>query len=326
MSDEETILDVFSIGNALVDVIVESDEEHIKKLDLTKGGHVFVDEKRAKKIIEALNEKNPKILPGGAAANVISTLSFLGKKTAYTGVVGSDEYGQKFIDTFTEDGIRTNIKKVRDHSGYAITIITPDKDRSFATYLGASNKLEEKDIDFETLKKSRLVLIEGFQFYDTKLRDLLINVAKVAKKNKKTVVFDLSSHDLVTQSLPELKSFVKNYVDILFANQEEATAYTNLEPDKAITEINKDVEVVIVKLGENGSMIKTKGEFYEVAAKRVIVADTDGAGDAYTAGFLNEYLNEKTLLESAEFATHTAALAVTKHGARINKEELKKLV
>ena len=309
--------DVFATGNALMDLILDSDGTHIAVLKMHKGGIIFLDDENAKEIIPKILNENPAIIPGGAAANVISMLAHLGSKTFFSGKVGSDYLGTQYKSMLEKEGTKTSIAIDEVHTGTAITIITPDRERSFAVYLGSAPKISKDDIDFESIIKSKAVHIEGFQFYDKNLRSLMIEIAKTAKKNDCLISFDLSSFDLVKQYKEEVEHFIKEYVDILFANEIEAESYTGKNPDESVEIFSKLVDVAIVKIGEEGSLIKSKGEFYRVKSHPVDVIDTNGAGDAYAGAFLHAYIRGKSIIECGNLASYAASKVVSVKGARL---------
>ena len=321
--------DIFSIGNALVDLIIQSSEKKLEKFGMHKGGIIFLEEKKAKDMIDFILKDEPQIIPGGSSANVISMANNLGSKTFYGGKVGNDILGEQFEEVLKKEGIETRIEKDNLHTGTAITAITPDKERSFAVYLGASTRLKEENIDFEALKESKLIHIEGYQFYDKNLRNLILKIAKIAKENNVMISFDFSSYDLVEQHRSELKFFIEEYVDIIFANEEEAESYTGKNPDESVEEFSKIVKIAIVKIGEEGSLIKTKGEFYKINGVKTDIIDTNGAGDAYAGAFLHSYVQEKSISECGNLASFAAAKIVSSSGARLQtsiKEEIAKIL
>ena len=207
--------DVFSVGNALVDLIINSTEEEFQALGIHTGGLIFLNDNKAKKVIASVLEQKPVIVPGGSAANVISMLANLGSKSFYSGKVGDDFLGEEFENVLKKEGILTNITKDNTHTGTAVTFITPDKERSFAVYLGASINIKESDIDQNVLKNSKIMHIEGYQFYDKKLREMILSLAKIAKENNTLISFDLSSYDLVKENNKSVTKFIKEYVNIL---------------------------------------------------------------------------------------------------------------
>lgn len=318
--------DIFACGNAIVDIIIKGDDKLLEEFSMKKSGIIFLNEKKAIEILEKLkNHKNEKIR-GGATANVVDTMSLLGLKTFYNGKVSNDELGKFFENELKDSKVNLNLLKGKLPTGYAITIITKDNERSFAVYLGSANRIKKDEIDIEKINKSKLLLIEGFQFYDNNLRSIMVNTAKHAKENQIKICFDLSSFNLVEDNLNSVKNFVREYVDILFCNEIEAYKFTGLEEsEKALDEISRLVEIAVVKLGEKGSIIKTQGEYFQIDAIKTKVKDVNGAGDAYAAGFLFGYLKNKSIFDSGSIATKLGSLAVSIKGAKLTKELIKKI-
>jgi len=311
--------DVTGIGNPLLDLTLEVEEELLGELGLKKGSMQLIDANQAKKINTKIKGYEVKTTPGGGAANVLAGISSMGGKTILLGKIGSDQYGQTYSSETKRIG---TIPKLNKHesakTGYAITFITPDGERTFATHLGAALHFNIKDIDKDAIKQSKILHIDSYKIEDCKLKNTINYALNIAKKNQTKVSVDLSDGELVKRNLKYLREFVKNNVDIIFANETEAEVFTGQKELAALNQLSKICDIAVVKLGEKGSLIKNNRRVYRVPVCKVKVKNTNGAGDAYAAGILYGLTNGIPMEKIGPMASRFASLVVTKESARIN--------
>jgi sugar/nucleoside kinase (ribokinase family) len=275
---------ILGIGNALVDVIVKlQDERLLKEFSLPKGSMQLVDKTLAAKVDDATTGMDIKLTSGGSAANTIHGLAKLGVSAGYIGKTGNDHHGSFFIEDMQSSGIETYIQFGSTDTGRAITLVTPDSERTFATYLGSAVELTPSDIDESVFHRFSLVHTEGYLVQNN---DLVEEIFKTAKKCGLMISLDLSSYNVVEANLHFLKKMTEKYVDILFANEDEAKSFTGEGPEKAARDISLLCKTAVVKTGKNGSIIRRGKEEYRIGAIRANSIDTTGAGDLYAAGFL----------------------------------------
>lgn len=275
---------VLGIGNALVDVIVRLiDENLLSEFSLPKGSMQLVDNTTAGKIDYATTGFDIKLTSGGSSANTIHGLAKLGIQTGYIGKTGNDQHGSFFREDMKNAGIETHITPGSTDTGRAITLVTPDSERTFATYLGSSVELTSSDLDEVIFKRYSIVHAEGYLVQN---HALVEDIFKLAKKCGLLVSLDLSSYNVVEANLEFLKEMTEKYVDIVFANEEEARSFTGENPEKAVKDISLMCDIAVVKTGKSGSIIRTKGNEYNIGIIKANSIDTTGAGDLYAAGFL----------------------------------------
>jgi len=320
--------DVYGIGSALMDFLIEADEELLSQFNLKKGNMHLIDEQQSIDFMKRIKEYNMKIAPGGSSANTLAGISLLGGKVVFCGKVGDDEQGYLYEKKTCNDNTKSNIAKGSCITGHTITFITPDSERTFATHLGAAMELKKEDLFEEDIKASKILHIEGYQLEDPNLRSTTLHAMEIAKANGTKISIDLADPGLVERNKEDLKKIVADYADIVFANEEEAKAFTGLEPEEALKSISDMSEIAIVKLGKLGSWIKRGQEKAFVDAYKVDAIDTTGAGDMFAAGFLYGLCNEMDLEKSGKIGSYIASKVVSQIGARldeISKEELDKL-
>ena len=263
---------------------------------------------------------------GGSAANTIHGLANLGAATGYIGKVGNDEFGEFFSNDMKANGIEPFMLKSNTDTGMAVALISPDSERTFATYLGAAVELTDKDLKSDQFKNYKYLHIEGYLVQN---HDLMLKAAKLAKENNLKISIDMASFNVVEDNLEFLKDYVNNYVDIIFANEEEAKAFTGKEPEEALNEIAEQCEIAVVKIGSKGSMVKSDGKTYQVAPFKANSIDTTGAGDLYASGFLYGLVNNLTLDKCGSIGSLCASKVIEVIGSKMSNDiwnEIKKSI
>ncbi len=274
---------VLGIGNALVDVIsVLKDDSMLEQFGLPRGSMTLVDANQSKTIYNATFSEESELATGGSVANSMRSLANMGGSAGYLGKIGRDNLGELFQNDFEKAGVRTHMIFSESDTGRVMGLVSPDSERTMATYLGAAAEMVPAEITSDIFKGYEYVYIEGYLVFN---HALIQACADAAKEAGVKIALDLSSFNVVEANLDFLKNLIKDYVDILFANEEEAKSFTGMEPEEALHEISKDCEITIVKVGKKGSMIKTGDEVVRVGVIPAKAIDTTGAGDAYAAGF-----------------------------------------
>ena len=314
---------VLGIGNALVDALNKlKSDDLLKELGLPKGSMQLVDAKTSAIIQEKSKNLEQEMASGGSAANTIHGLANLGVETAFIGTVGDDEIGNFFIKDMKKSGIKPLLNISETASGLANAMISPDGERTFGTFLGAAIELSPDDLKPEQFKDYDILHVEGYLVQN---HDLLERILQIAKEQGLEISLDLASYNVVEDNLTFLKKMVEQYVDIVFANEEEAKAFTGKEPEDALNTIAEVAKVAIVKVGSKGSMIKIDNQIANVGVESTKVVDTTGAGDLYAAGFLFGYVNNLSPKKSGEIGAMLAAKVIADYGAKISDDDWKEI-
>lgn len=275
---------VLGIGNALVDIMTILEEEEIlQHFNLQKGSMQLVDSDFSAKVIDHTKHLKKELSSGGSAANTIHGLANLGVPASFIGKTGLDSYGRFFADDMTRIGIVPLLFNGKAATGCAIALISPDSERTFATHLGAAIELSAEDLNPELFHGFDYFYIEGYLVQN---RELIEMALRIAKQHDVKVCLDLASFNVVEQNLEFLNDIVMNYVDIVFANEEEAKAFTGKSPEEAVKIIAKMCDIAVVKTGAKGSLIMQGDKLYRIDPIQCECSDTTGAGDAYSAGFI----------------------------------------
>ena len=307
---------ILGMGNALTDILaLLPDESLLEKFHLPHGSMQHVDAKTADTIWRDLKPLGVQYVAGGSAANTITGTAVLGMPSGFVGKVGDDELGSLFYADQHRNGIKSCLLKGEHASGRAMVFVTgPDADRTFAVYLGAALELGPDDLIPEMFHGYDYFHIEGYLVQN---HELILKAVQMAKEEGLKVALDLASYNVVEDNLAFLNKIIASYVDIVFANEEEAKALTGLQPAEALESIAAQVEIAIVKIGEHGAMAIRGNERVLVPAVEANCIDTTGAGDLFAAGFIYGMSVGRSLVDCARYGTITAGKVIEVIGPKM---------
>lgn len=310
---------VLGVGSALIDIVsILENDLILEQFGLPRGSMTLVDAQLSRKIYEATYSEKSELTSGGSAANTMRTLASLGGHGGYLGKIGKDSFGEKFKNDFERKGINTHLKYSTTDTGKVMALVSPDSERTMATYLGAAAELQPEDFTLELFENYQYLYIEGYLVFNHKLIQTGVEMAK--QKGLK-VAIDLASFNVVEANLEFLKNLVRNYVDIVFANEEEAKSFTGKEPAEALHELAEMCELAVVKIGKKGSFIKKAGKVIEVESIEANAIDTTGAGDSYAAGFLYGLTNNYDLETCGKIASLISGKVVEVMGPNLPDQQ-----
>jgi sugar/nucleoside kinase (ribokinase family) len=201
-------------------------------------------------------------------------------------------------------------------------LVSPDSERTFATYLGAAVEISAEDLKIEQFQGYDYFHIEGYLVQNYELIERAVVLAKEAGCK---VSIDLASFNVVEANLDFLKRITEQYVDIVFANEEEAKSFTGKEPEEALHQIAEIADYAIVKIGSKGSMVKHDGKVYNAGVIKANSIDTTGAGDLYASGFLYGMIKGYSLDRCAEIGAITAGNIIEVIGAKMDDSRWEKI-
>jgi sugar/nucleoside kinase (ribokinase family) len=321
-----TKYDVTGVGNAIVDILAQVDDSFLQKHGLAKSSMTLVDEQRAHSLYKDMPPAIEK--SGGSAANTMAGIASFGGKAAFIGKVKDDELGEIFTHDLRSIGVHYNTKPAPQGVSTAkcLISITPDAERTMATYLGATREIHIVDIDEDVVANSKVTYLEGYLWDEPHAKNAMRRAAEIAKHNGRKVALSLSDAFCVDRHREGFLELIKN-VDIVFSNEAEIKGLFEVDDfDAAIAKARELAEIVIVTRGAKGSVI-LNGDITEeilLPSGRIKVVDTTGAGDLYASGFLYGYTQGFDLAECGRLATVAASEVIQHVGAR-PEESLAKL-
>ena len=307
---------ILGIGNAIIDVICKVDDSFINQNNLTKGTmKLFFDENEFKKLLTDL--KIEKTVSGGSVANSIVGISQLGDKVGFVGKISDDDFGEKYEQGLNNENIHYfyHKKKEKLPTGTCLILVTPDSERTMCTFLGIAGKINENDIDVNTIKKSEIIFLEGYLWDKGDPKSAFDKAIKNANK----VAMTLSDQFCVDRHKKQFLNLVKNKLDITFANEQEIMSLINAKHFAEVIEFAKQLDkLVIITRGEKGSIAVNGDEIIECGIqKNLKIVDLTGAGDLFAAGFLHGHINQLSIKKCLEKGTELSSKIIQKIGARL---------
>ncbi len=316
---------VLGMGNALVDVLVRlENDEILERLGFARGSMTLIDKEKLDAILEMIKDMDQVRSTGGSAANTINGLARFGTPTGYIGKTGEDEFGEFFSSDLAANEIRGHLFNGTQGTGTCVSMISPDSERTMATYLGAAVELDASDLSVELFQGYDYFHIEGYLVQN---RDLITQAVKYAKEAGNEIAIDLSSFNVVEDNLDFLEPLISENIDIIFANEEEARAFTGLDdPEKAIVKIAEKCKIAVVKIGSRGSLIMDNSkELIRIPVIEAVPIDTTGAGDLYQSGFFFGLSNDYSLEVCGRLGAVTAGNVVEIIGAKMDDARWEKI-
>jgi sugar/nucleoside kinase (ribokinase family) len=309
------------MGNALTDMLVNlRSDEVLERFGLARGSMTLVGSDLQKEISRSVAGLPYSLSLGGSAGNTIRALARLGARTGFVGKVGRDSTGDFYEAALGNLDIEPFVFRGTEHSGRCVALISPDGERTLVTFLGAALELSAGEVSPGIFKGYDCLYLEGYLVQN---HDLILAAAATARAAGLRVAIDLASFNVVEENREFLHSLVADHIDILFANEAEAEAFTGeTEPVNALQAISEMTDLAIVKTGMNGALIKQGPEVVHVgimkAARRV---DTTGAGDFYAAGFMYGLTEGLSLRQCGTIGAITAGKVIEVVGTTFGDEE-----
>jgi len=310
--------DVVGIGNAIVDVLVHADEGFLERHGLVKGTMSLVDAASAEALYAAAGAGVE--VSGGSAANTIAGLAALGGRTAFVGKVRNDQLGTVFGHDIRASGVHfaTPPGDAGAATARCLVLVTPDAQRTMATYLGACVDLGPDDLDEDLVAASAVTYLEGYLWDPPGAKEAFRKAWRISHGNGHRVALSLSDPFCVDRHREEFLGLIAEHVDILFANEAEITSlYGVADFDAALQRVRGHCDIAALTRSEKGSVIVAGDEVHVVDAEPVAdVVDTTGAGDLYAAGFLYGLSQGWDLARAARLGALAAAEVIGHLGAR----------
>ena len=310
---------ILGIGNAIVDVFAQVEENFLKENNLIKSSMKLINEEEFVKLKQKI--KIEKTLAGGSVANSMAGISYLNGDASFIGKINSDEFGELYKKSLEDIDVKFiyNPKKELMPTGTCIILITPDSERTMCTYLGISSQLAANDLNEKNIVDKELIFLEGY-LWDKGLSEKMFRQAiNFAKKNKVKIAMTLSDIFCVTRHKVDFYNLLKNDLDVLIGNENEINELTgNKNLSNSINQLILLNKLIIVTRSEKGSLAIDNNIIIDCDSIQVNkVIDVTGAGDLFAAGFLKEYIEKSEIKKCLTTGSLMASKIIQKIGARI---------
>ncbi len=315
----EAKYDVLGIGNAIFDVLVQTDEGFLGRHGMTKGGMALIDEARALSIYRDMGPATE--MSGGSAANTIVGIANLGARAAYVGKVRDDQIGRLYTHDIRAAQVAFETAPASDGpaTGCCYILVTPDGERTMNTYLGAAQELMPGDIDAAQVAASAIVYLEGYLWDPKNAKEAFVKASTIAHGAGRQVALTLSDSFCVDRYRDEFLDLMrKGTVDLVFANEAELhSLYQTSDFDTALKQFRADTRLGVVTRSEKGCVVASKDGVTAVGAFPIDkIVDTTGAGDLFAAGFLFGLVRGTTHENAGRLGALAAAEVIQHIGAR----------
>jgi sugar/nucleoside kinase (ribokinase family) len=321
-------IDVLAVGNAIVDIFGQCDDNFLAAHNIEKGVMKLLDSATSARLYAALSSlAKPQLISGGSAANTAVGVVNFGGTANFVGRVHDDDLGAAFRHDIIAAGVGFFNPPARNGSPTAssIILVTPDAERSMNTCLGASVEFELADLELANAKVAKFIYLEGYLFDAPNGPAIFEEAARLAHLHGAKVALSLSDPWCAERHRVALRDFAANHVSTLFGNEDEVASLYQCEPNDAIAASLGTIDEVVVTRGPKGAFVGAKANSYEIPAMpQGAVIDTTGAGDLFAAGYLFGRTNGFDLLQAGRLASLAAGEVISHIGAR-PKTNLKEL-
>jgi sugar/nucleoside kinase (ribokinase family) len=320
MTHSSKRFDVTCIGNAIVDVLAQADDQLLVRHNLPKGAMNLIDAETAERLYSIMG---PGIeASGGSAGNTASGIAMMGGRVAYIGKVADDQLGKVFTHDIRAAGVTYTTEPLTGGlpTARSLIFVTPDAQRTMQTFLGACTQLGPEDVQMDYIASSKVVYLEGYLWDMERAKTAMRDAAIKAQAEGVKVSLTLSDAFCVARFRDEFLELAEKYVDILFANESEILSlYQTDNFDDALQQVRKHCEIAALTRSEKGSVVVNGDEVHVIdSVPGVKVVDTTGAGDAYAAGFLYGYTQGHDLATSGRLGSAMAAEVISHYGPRVS--------
>jgi sugar/nucleoside kinase (ribokinase family) len=321
--------DVFGVGNAIVDIVTEVDDDFFVKNNVEKGVMTLVDEKRQLHLMNVIDMKQSKISGGGSAGNTVVAISQFGGKSFYSCLVARDELGRFFLDDLRRHGVETNLKLEdcpEGHSGRCLVMTSPDAQRTMNTFLGVSSFLSPEHLSETAIRNSKYVYLEGYLVASPKGLEAMKEAKKIAERSKIGVALTFSDPSMVKYFSPQMTEIVGASVDLLFCNDEEAMIFTGTNSLlEAREKLKQTAKRFVITRGANGALVFDGDTFISIEPYPAKAVDSNGAGDLFAGAFLYGITHGHGYAASGKLASLASSHVVRQWGPRLTREHVQNI-
>ncbi|MAX67846.1 MAG: adenosine kinase [Halobacteriovoraceae bacterium] len=325
--------DVYGIGNALVDMEFEVNDDFFTKNSIEKGTMTLVEEERQAELISALESHKTSEIKrqcGGSAANTIIAVSQFGGKSFYSFKIANDDTGSFYLNDISENGVDTkntleNLPQGK--TGKCMVMVTPDAERTMNTFLGITATLDKDQIDEKALENSKWLYVEGYLVASPTGHTAALEAVRLAKQAGVKTSLTMSDPNMVKFFKENMQEIIGDGLDLIFCNEHEVRDFTGKTSlNEAREELKKYAKTFVITLGKNGAMIWDGTMFIDIEPHAVQAIDSNGAGDMYAGAFLYGITNGMSYAGAGSLASLASSKLVEQFGPRLSWREAKDIL
>ncbi len=317
--------DVYGIGNALVDIVTEVDNDFFLKNEIEKGVMTLVDENRQHHLMKVIDMKRSQMACGGSAGNTVIAVNQFGGKSFYSFLVAKDELGKFFLSDLKRNGVEStwSYEQLPEGiTGKCLVMTTPDADRTMNTFLGVSSLLSPEHINEEAIKDAAFIYLEGYLTPSPNGLEAMKEAKKIAEKHKVSTALTLSDPNMVKYFSKQFEEVIGASVDLLFCNEEEALTLCGTDDiNVAKQQLKKIAKRFAITQGANGALIFDGDTFINIEPYKTHAIDTNGAGDMFAGAFLYGITHGHSYAEAGKIASLASSKVVSQSGPRLEAQQ-----
>ncbi len=276
------------IGNAVVDVISQSDDSFLEHMGIEKGIMQLIERDRGEVLYAAMNERVQ--TPGGSVANTIAGAGALGLEAAFIGRVHDDALGHFYAKAMQDDGVdfvNSPVAGGELPTSRSMIFVSPDGERSMNTYLGISSEVSSDDVPVEVAGSAQIMFLEGYLFDKDKGKTAFMEAAQDCRKGGGKPGISLSDPFCVERHRADFLRLIENELEFVIGNEDEVKSLFETENlDEAIEKLSAICPLVVCTRSGDGVSVVTQDGRINVPVETVVPVDATGAGDQFAAGFL----------------------------------------
>ncbi len=327
------MISVYGICNPLLDFIAHEDHGLVESMNTRPGTMNLIDREGMERLLQRI--RGYRNTPGGSGANTIRGIAWLNRggellPPLFCGAVGRDAFGDRYVELMGSMGVRTCMNRKESPSGRSVIIVTPDRERTMFTYLGACREFTEADVDFDLLRGSCLLHVTGYMWDTDSQKGAVRAAVEAARAARIMVSLDLADPFVVERNRDDFLSWIPGRVDLLFGNREELSLLVGSSPpacgggadggDEEILRRGAELaRTVVLKVGRDGCLVLKDGEVVRSPGYPVEAVDSTGAGDSFASGFLYGLLRGRDLARCARLANRLASCIVSIEGCNYDQ-------
>ena len=317
---------IFGIGNPLIDVVINVEDNDLKNLGVDKGIMHLVDENRRKEIMSYFKNMSPIYHPGGSAPNTLVACAGLEITGVISGKIGNDKFGEIYKSQVEKYGITSRLVIGDGPTGSSIILVTPDGERTMNTHLGMCQDFSIADIDESLLTKADIFYFTGYMWDTDSQKSAIKHALSIAKENRIKVIFDVADPFAVQRYRDAFLTLIEEEADVVFANQAELSIlFDTKDINVAANSLGRIVNIAAVKLGKEGCLVIENGNLCKITSRPIIAKDSTGAGDMFAAGFIAALSKGYSGKAAGKIGGYLAEEIIQIPGAQFEKSVIKQL-